>query len=272
MTAPNEIGYERVLVPVGDKSDPNMLTELSSTLVDPRRGAVRFTHVTTDRSFVGGQEEWRTGSDSVAESQHTLREESIESTGTIRTASSALEGILEEAEEYEADAILIGWTDKDSVSSLVDKLLRKANCDVVVFSGDRDPVDTESILVPVVAEPDENRLRMLAIMSQRTGASVTFAYIAGAEGSEQEGRDLLERSAERLAEHGVQAEMELTTAENAVDALEELSADYNIMVIGTSRGWWLRKTLFGRKTDTIANEAQCSVLMHKWQGEVPPEQ
>ena len=72
MTAPNEIGYERVLVPVGDKSDPNMLTELSSTLVDPRRGAVRFTHVTTDRSFVGGQEEWRTGSDSVAESQHTL--------------------------------------------------------------------------------------------------------------------------------------------------------------------------------------------------------
>ena len=108
MTTPNEIGYERVLVPVGDKSDPNMLTELSSTLVDPRRGAVRFTHVTTDRSFVGGQEEWRTGSDSVAESQHTLREESIESTGTIRTASSALEGILEEAEEYEADAILIG--------------------------------------------------------------------------------------------------------------------------------------------------------------------
>ena len=33
MTAPNEIGYERVLVPVGDKADPNMLTELSSTLV-----------------------------------------------------------------------------------------------------------------------------------------------------------------------------------------------------------------------------------------------
>ena len=105
-----------------------------------------------------------------------------------------------------------------------------------------------------------------------TGASVTFAYIAGAEGSEQEGRDLLERSTERLAEHGVQAETELTTAENAVDALEELSTEYDIMVIGTSRGWWLRKTLFGRKTDTIANEAQCSVLMHKWQGEVPPEQ
>nr|WP_235271259.1 hypothetical protein [Halorubrum saccharovorum] len=52
MTDSNDIGYERVLVPVGDKSDPNMLTHLSSILVDPRRGAVRFTHVTTDRSFV----------------------------------------------------------------------------------------------------------------------------------------------------------------------------------------------------------------------------
>jgi len=271
MTAPNEIGYERVLVPVGDKSDPNMLTELSSILVDPRRGAVRFAHVTTDRSFVGGQEEWRTGSDSVAEKQHKLRKENIEGTGTIRTASSLLEGILEEARDYDADAILTGWTDKDSVSSLVDQLIQKAKCDVIVFSGDRNPVATESILVPVVTHPDENRLRMLAIMSKRTHASVTFAYVAEAEGTEQGGRDLLERSAERLAGQGVQAETELTTAENAVDALQELSAGFDIMVIGTSQSGWLKKTLFGRKTDTIANEAQCSVLMHKWQGEVPQE-
>ncbi|MCF2166481.1 universal stress protein [Halobacterium salinarum] len=271
MSTRNETGYERVLVPVGDKSDPNMLTELSSILVDPRRGAVRFTHVTTDRSFVGSQENWRTGSNSVAESQHTLREEGIESTGTIRTASSALDGILEEAEEYEADAILIGWTDKDSVSSLVDKLLRKAGCDVIVFSADRDPIDTDSILVPVVVKPDANRLQMLAIMSQRTGASITFTYVTGDEGADEEGRGLLDQSAERLAEYGVQAETELKSASSAVDALGQLSEHYDVMVIGTSRGWWLRKTLFGRKTDKIAQEAQCSLLMHKWQGEVPPE-
>jgi len=271
MSERNKIGYKRVLVPVGDKSDPNMLTELSSILVDPRRGAVQFTHVTTDRSFVGSQENWRTGSESVAESQHTLREEGIESTGTIRTASTALDGILEEAEEYEADAILIGWTDKESVSSLVDRLLRKANCDVIVFSADDDPIDAESILVPVVVPPDENRLQMLAIMSQRTEARVTFGYVAGAEGSEQDGRDLLDQSVDRLAKYGVQAETELTSASNPIQKLGELSADHDIMVIGTSRGWWLRKTLFGRKTDKIANEAQCSLLMHKWQGEVPPE-
>ncbi|AGB31741.1 UpsA domain-containing protein [Natrinema pellirubrum DSM 15624] len=271
MVANNDIGYERVLVPVGDKSDPNMLTQLSSILVDPRRGAVRFTHVTTDRSFVGSQENWRTGSESVAESQHTLREEGIESTGTIRTASSALDGILEEFEEYDADAILIGWTDKDSVSNLVDRLLRKANCDVIVFSADRDPIDTDSILVPVVVPPDENRLQMLAIMSQRTEASVTFAYIAGDEGSEADGRELLDRSVERLGEYGVQAETQLASSVGPVEKLGELSADHDIMVIGTSRGWWLRQSLFGRKTDKIASEAQCSILMHKWQGEVPPD-
>lgn len=267
----NDIGYERVLVPVGDKSDPNMLTHLSSILVDPRCGAVRFTHVTTDRSFVGSQENWRTGSDSVAESQHTLREEGIESTGTIRTASSALDGILEEADEYDADAILIGWTDKDSVSNLVDRLLRKANCDVVVFSADGNPVDTDSILVPVVTLPDENRLQMLATMSQRTEATVTFAYVAGDEGTEAEGQDLLDRSVDRLEEYGVQAETELTSSEDPVQKLGELSGDHDIMMTGTSRGWWLRKTLFGRKTDKIAREAQCSLLMHKWQGEVPPD-
>ncbi|MCU4742612.1 universal stress protein [Halobacteria archaeon AArc-m2/3/4] len=270
MTNPNDIGYERVLVPVGDKSDPNMLTELSSILVDPRRGTVRFTHVTTDRSFVGSQENWRTGSASVAESQHTLREEDIESTGTIRTASSAVNGILEEASEYDADAILIGWTDKDSVSSLVDKLLRKADCDVVVFRADEDPMDTDSILVPVVVPPDENRLQMLAIMSHRTNASVTVATLVD-DGDEQESRDFLERSVERLAAYGVQADAELAHASDVTEGLGRLSADYDLMVIGTSRGWWLTKSLFGRKTDTIAAKAQCSVLMHKWRGEVPPE-
>lgn len=272
MTTTNEIGYERVLVPVGDKSDPNMLTHLASILVDPRRGAVRFTHVTTDRSFVSSQENWRTGSNAVAESQHTLREEGIESTGTIRTASSAVGGILEEADEYDADAILIGWTDKDSVSRLVDKLLRNADCDVVVFSADDDPIETDSILVPVVVPPDENRLQMLAIMSQRTDASVTFAYIDGDEGNQDEGRALLDQSVDALAEYGVQADTEFTEANNAVIELGRLSAGYDMMVIGTSRGWWLKKTLFGRKTDKIAREAQCSLLMHKWHGEIPPEQ
>ena len=271
MTDTNDIGYERALVPVGDKSDPNMLTALSSILVDPRRGAVRFTHVTTDRSFVGSQENWRTGSDAVTESQHTLREEGIESTGTIRTASSAVNGILEEADEYDADVILIGWTDKDSVSNLVDKLLRKADCDVVVFNAERDPMQTDSILVPVVVPPDRNRLQMLAIMSQRTDASVTFAYIAGSEGSKEEGRELLDQSVERLGEYGVQADTKLATANNPIPELGRLSADHDIMVIGTSRGWWLTKSLFGRKTDKIAAAAECSVLMHKWQGEVPPE-
>lgn len=271
MTPKKHIGYERVLVPVGDKSDPNMLTELSSVLVDPRFGAVRFTHVTTDRSFVGSQENWRTGSESVAESQHALREEGIESNGTIRTASTAVGGILEEAAEYDADAILIGWTDKDSVSSLVDKLLRKADCDVIVFSADEDPSDIESILVPVVVSPDESRLQTIAIMSQRTGASVTFAYVASGDGSEQAGREILDESVERLAEYGVQAETELTSASDAIGELGRLSADHDVMVIGTSRGWWLKHSLFGRKTDKIATEAQCSLLMHKWQGEVPPE-
>jgi len=132
-----------------------MLTELSSILVDPRRGGVRFAYATTDQSFISGRQEWRTDSDSVAENQNKLRKANIESSGTSRTASSVLSGILEEAGAYEADAILAGWTDEDSVSSLVDQLLWNANCNVIVFSGDRNPVDTESILIPVVTHPDD---------------------------------------------------------------------------------------------------------------------
>ena len=270
-TAEQQISYERVLVPVGDKSDPNNLTELASLLVDPRHGAVQFVHVTTDRSFVGSQEAWRTGSESVARNQHQLKQQGIESTGSIRTASSAVAGILEEAEEYDADAILIGWTDTDAISRIVEQLLRKADCDVLVFRAEEDPTDAESLFVPVVIPPDENRLRMTAILSQRAEAPVTFAYVVGSDNSEEDGWEVLEKSVTGLEAFGVQAETELVHGNDVIEKLGELSADYDIMVIGTSRGWWLRKSLFGRKTDEIAGAAQCSILMHKWQGEVPPD-
>lgn len=266
-----QIGYERLLVPVGDKSDPNNLTELSSLLVDPRHGAVQFVHVTTDRSFVGSQEDWRTGSESVAQSQHQLRQQGIESTGSIRTARNAVNGILEEADEYDADAILIGWTDTDSVSRMVAQLLRKADCDVLVFRAEEEPTAAESLLVPVVTPPNEHRLRMSAILSHRAEASVTFAYVVGSDNTEEDGWEILEQSMTELEAFGVQADPELVHNDDVIDALGQLSADYDVMVIGTSRGWWLRQSLFGRKTDKIAETAQCSVLMHKWQGEVPPE-
>jgi len=266
-----QTGYERVLVPVGDKSDPNNLTELSSLLVDPRHGAVQFVHVTTDRSFVGSQQAWRTGSESVAQSQHQLRQQGIESTGSIRTAHNAAAGILEEAEEYEAEAILIGWTDTDAISRIVEQLLRKADCDVLVFRAEENSMDAESLLVPVAIPPDKNRLRMTAILSQRTEAPVTFGYVVGGEDTEEDGWEVLEKSVTGLEAFGVQAETELVHGNDVIETLSELSEDYDIMIIGTSRGWWLRQSLFGRKTDEIAEAAQCSILMHKWQGEVPPE-
>lgn len=272
MSENKDAGYDWVLVPVGDKSDPNKLTQLSSILVDPRHGHVQFTHVTTEQSFVRSQEDWRTASDAVTECQHILRDQGIDSSGSIRSSASAVEGILEEAEEQDSDAILIGWTDKESVSRFVVQLLRQADCDVIVFSGKEEPRDTDSILVPIIAPPGENRLQMLAIMSQRTDATVTFTYIVSGQGNTQEGRDRLEQSAEGLAEYGVQAKTELTESDDVVQKLGELSADYDMMVIGTSREWWLYQTLFGRKTDKIRRAAQCSVLMHKWSGEIPPDE
>ena len=268
-------GYDKILVPIGHKGDINELTKMTKMLVNEDNGKAEFLHVTEEDNFSYSQKEWRIGSERVTKSQHDLMMDGIASKGNIRTSKSISQGILDEADDLDPDLILLGWSsgNKIKLKRFVSKILKKADCDVIVFKALNDPKEISNILLPVSIVPNENRIQMTTKLIKKTDANLTLAYISkkGDEFKDQ-GEKILNKSASLMSKYGLEPKKYRTSASNITEKIGEVSKDYDLMILGTSREWWLSEYLFGRKTDEIAKESSCSVLMHKWQGEIVPDE
>lgn len=258
-------GYEKLLLPLGHKSDVNDLTLLASVLVNKNCGIVEFMHIIKEGSYSRVPGEWRKGSKRVTESHHKMMEMGIKSQRKIVTASSIVGGITREAQEIEADGLILGWgpKPKSSISSLVSRILEKAPCDVMVYKTRGVPQDIESILYPVAKIPDQSRLHLISQIMESTGAGLTLTHVVKDEKQEDKGRKRLQESRQRAEDFGLNPETKLLQGSSITAELAEVSSEFDLMVIGPSRGWWLQETLFGRVTDKIAARVECSVLLHK---------
>lgn len=259
-------GYEEILLPLGHKDDVNNLTDLAPRLINSRTGTIHFLHLMIEGDYSHLPSEWRIGSQRVTDSHHRMMEEGIDSEPHLTTGNTLPGGILEQATENDCDGILLGWgpKPKSKISSLITEIMNRAEADVIVFKGRGKPAEIESILYPVALVPNERRLRLIQRLMDSTGAGLNFAHVAGnSESDKQQGEEVLEDVKTTAAELGIESETRLTQSDNPVDKIIELSSDYDLMILGPSRGWWLKKALFGHKTDKIASRAECSVLMHK---------
>jgi len=257
-------GYQKLLIPLGHKSDINNLTNLASLLVDRENGEVDFLHVIREGSYSKLPREWRAGSKRVVDSHHMMIKKGISSNKKIITSESILKGVLQEAKESDAGAILLGWGPKpqSSISKFVSKMMKKAECDVIVFKTRNEiPEKTSKIIYPIAIEPNINRLKLISRIIKDTDAKLTFTHIA--EEEKEENQEFLNEAVASANKVGLEADTILKTGSNVTDILADLSKKFELMILGPSRGWWLHETLFGKKTDNIATRANCSVLLHK---------
>lgn len=261
-------GYKQLLLPLGHKADINNLTSLASILVDNDLGNVEFLHVIEQGSYSRLPHEWRVGAERVTESHHVMMKQGIDSQRQILTANSIVGGIIREADSIQAEAIVLGWGPKprSSLSKPVSKIMDKANCDVIVFKTRNQPVDTHKLVYPVAKQPDEYRLKLITRLVAMTGADLTFLHVDdGSSKARQKGEDILDKAIEDIVSLGLETEInkKIVSSSNVVDKIAQESRDFDMMVLGPSRGWWLRQSLFGRTTDKIAEKAKCSILLHK---------
>ena len=68
------------------------------------------------------------------------------------------------------------------------------------------------------------------------------------------------RSEEKLKQAKVKANVEVVKSENPVDTISEISASYDLLILGTpEKDNWI-KVLFGGGKDKFTERAACSVL------------
>lgn len=263
-------GYKKILLPLGHKADINNLTNLTSYLIDKRKGEVELIHIMKEGNYSGLPKEWREGSKRVTESHHKMMSMGLHSNRKMTTAQSIGRGILEESFDIEADSIILGWgpKPKSNISKMASKIMNNANCDVIIYKNRNDLDKIENILYPIAFEPDHSRLNLISRIIEETGATLTITHMIDKHsGNEKQGNKLLERALAKANKYGIEAKSLLLKGRKVEDEVGKVSEDYELLIIGPSEDWWVYQTLFGKKTDKIAFKAKCSILLHKYKKE-----
>ncbi len=258
-------GYQDILLPLGHKDDVNNLSDLAP-LLNKEGGTIHLLHIMIEGKYSKLPREWRIASRRISESHHALMRKGIASETHMVTAKSLTGGILSQAEESDCDLILLGWgpRPKSSISKLITKVMSNADCDVIVFKARSQPEEIKEIVYPVALKPDDRRLRLIGRLMENTGAKLTFAHVARPGKDDWNSAKKMLKDLQKITlDIGIESDTRLCSNRDPVEELIDISSDYDLMVLGPSRGWWLNKALFGHKTDHIASSCHCSVLMHK---------
>ncbi|HKJ59218.1 MAG TPA: amino acid permease, partial [Halobacteriales archaeon] len=262
----------RIVVPIANPDNVPQLMRTADDVAASNDGEVIVMSVVTlpeQTPLSEGYERADRRREVIERAMRFAEERDIPVSGTVRIGHHAADAILNTVEQYDADAVLMGWSGTGSrrrdivLGSTVDEVVREASADVFVerFSDDAEG-DIDSILLPTAGGPH-------AALAAETGLA-----IARAEGASIEVLTVVEdgetdrRQAEALVEE-VAADFEgvdVTTrvAEGDVVAtILDATADHDLTIIGATQEGLLQEFVFGAIPVEVGQRADSTIIMTK---------
>lgn len=204
-------------------------------------------------------------------------DEDVPATGTVRVTRAAADAILNTVEQYDADAVLLGWggdrpaSDRAVLGSTVDEVAREADADVLTEEvGDAPGESTDSILVPTTDDTHtEFAAETAAGIGRTTDADVTLVHVVPPDADDGE----REHAETVLAETADRVEATVDTAivggDDVAGTLVEESVDHDLTVVGASTEGPLEKLVFGSVPEAVGDRARNTVILAQ-RGESTP--
>jgi amino acid transporter/nucleotide-binding universal stress UspA family protein len=203
-------------------------------------------------------------------------EQGVETRSAVRIAHQVWDGILHTAEAETATLILMGWkgytTTRDRImGEVTDKVVRYAPCDLITVKlmGDR-PV--RRILMTTAGGPHATlAAEYVEIIHDAEGCEVTCCYVVEPNAGEDE---------QETARQWIQKTMHLTHLKDKADAcllrgkkvattLIRAAADYDLIVLGTSKEGVFSNVLFGEIPEKVARYSKTPVMIvQRYEGPV----
>jgi nucleotide-binding universal stress UspA family protein len=199
-------------------------------------------------------------------------ESTVPISGTIRIAHHVDEAILNTVEQYDSDAVLMGWGGwlsrrRDVVlGSIVDTVVTEATCDVLIERiEDENPEDAESILLPTAGGPHAELAGEVArAIAHTTGASIEVLRVIDPDASEQEhseAQETIDAAVDALT--GVEGEGTVLENDDVVDGIIERSGEHDLTVLGATREGLLERFVLGSIPERIGERAESTVILTK---------
>ncbi|MCF7875916.1 universal stress protein [Candidatus Bipolaricaulota bacterium] len=264
-----ELGYGDVLISIANPETAKQLVTLAHHLTT-HQTTFHIVNVTRKGSFLEEERSWRKGSELVMDTTHYAQRLGRVAKPVTATSSSVPEGILNSAEGVEADLILMGWFGRITPvsvrrSSVVNKVLHKAPCDVGVLKSRKNLGNVKKILLPV--GPNKLKPKRLAVFDRLLKQSKAKGDMIHVLTPDTSNENAEEMASERLNEAQEMLTGDVATrviqANSVLRGLLRGSETADLIVIGPGREWVFNRFLFGRTADNLTNRVESSVLMFK---------
>jgi amino acid transporter/nucleotide-binding universal stress UspA family protein len=274
-----------ILVPLSNPETEQSLLKVSTALAKSRGARLRLIHV-IQVPIQTPLEAGRFQYEKLREEKETLldvasrhaAEQRVKARSNTIVAHNVPSAILSVADTESPDLIIMGWRGEDQIMPIIQRntvsgVMKLAKGNVLVLK-DRGLSKLKHILVPISGGP--HALLGLSIaqeLAQEWGASITALNVQRGKGFSASSSEFDSKSLElfrsetegfvrkTLAKAKVDAAPYVIFDTNIVEAIVRAAKDHDLVVMGASNEWFLRRRLFGSIPDQIANNSPVSVLM-----------
>ncbi len=177
--------------------------------------------------------------------------------------------IVDVARAKGADLIVMGWHKpvfgRSVLGGTVERVMRRAQAGVAVLVDKDLPATLDRILLPYAGtEHDRFALGLAARLAGRQRAAVTLLHVV----RPGHGEAKLDAEARRLVDAvtsgrdgGVRMRVTAVESDDPVTTVVTHAAGHDLAILGVGEEWQVEPTLFGLRTERIATDCPCSLLI-----------
>mgnify|MGYP000438521931 CR=1 FL=1 len=263
---------ERILMPVANPETQRSIFDLCNAVLAQKGGEIVPLHIVNtpeqmdfrtalsnseqSLSLLGRMEDWQTSP-------------RVNIRPVVRASHKLGMGIVHAAEEERCDLIVMGYAGKQAsaaAANLMELVLNRAsvNCIFLKIKQRGEAFRPKRIAVSLGGRLNLNLMVRLAgaIAAQYKG-EITFLNILPTAYSPAQQAESGKIFIEAIQRHSARAlySIQVLASDDPIDTLVEKSADYDLLVVGTTKVGLLQQMVVGNFATQITERAQCSVAV-----------
>ena len=264
----------RILVPVANPDTLNSLIKLASQVAKEQNGVLVLLRVMTvpsvmplDYQFEQIEEEEQL----LARASKKAASYGVPVSSVLRIGYDAAKAILRTANEKHCQLIILGWkgystTGNKILGQKMDLIVTHAKRDIMLVKLSKTDREFKNILLPTAGGPHAKVAeRYAASIAKSLGGKLTVSMVVTHESKNGKSwQQKIDEIKERIKDYnGFEAETKLIHNPSVVAGIEELSSQYDTVMVGATRDSMYQQILFGSIPEQLAKELKTSMIVVK---------
>jgi nucleotide-binding universal stress UspA family protein len=263
--------HKSVLVPVSKPETVESLVDIACDLL-AKGGTLRLLNiieVPQQLPYEYAETRKAKARELLLEASRLCLQRGVEPRLEIVSARDIPEAILDLSKRYRTDLVVMGSSqrtvpEKVLFGSVIDRVLREASCEVVIFSYSRvfKPIKYDRILVPTSGYKHAQRALDIAIHFQKMSHGAISTMFVGPESDAEKAKIILSKAKLHAGRLGGSVET-IFKSGSVVDSIVNTAreGDYTLIIIGSTERPSYYTFLLGSTADEIVTKAPCNVLV-----------